>query len=82
MVVVAIAVKLGELGGSVAGGASDGGVPWQSSVTLGDRERLVGASADRGRLYLHIEDAASGGARVVVVEGASGRRVGTVSLAR
>lgn len=82
VVVAAIAVKLGQMGGSVAGGASNGGVPWQSSVTLESGERFVSATADRGRLYLHIKGPANDGGRVVVVESSSGRHVGTVNLVR
>lgn len=82
VIVVAIAVKLGELGGMAADTSNSGSSAWQSSVLLEEGERLVGTSVERGRLFLQIENAGTGAARVVLVESTSGRVLGVVELDR
>lgn len=82
IVAAALAVNISRYGSSVASGVSAGVPPWRTGLSLVGGERLAFVAADRGWLYLHIEDRSTGAGRVVAVDGASGSVAGVVELQR
>ena len=74
---VGIVVKLatGEPGGSDSDAS-----PYQSIVPLAPGETLADSFVERGLIYLRVLDAASGSARIVVVRGSNGSKIGEVVL--
>ena len=79
-VIVAIVGIFVKLATGEPGGSDSDAPPYESTVPLAPGETLANSIVERGLIYLRVLDAASGTARIVVIRGSNGSKIGEVVL--